>query len=103
MRSLVFGLLCVNTFRRLESDLNDPRMGRQVLSSLLSNPVVEVIEIEGVVVKYRRYRLYVRGIGFRLLYVVYLDICRVWFDIAEKRDEETYKRFKRRLEARRKR
>ena len=99
----MFGLLCVNTFRRLESDLNDPRMGRQVLSSLLSNPVVEVIEIEGVVVKYRRYRLYVRGIGFRLLYVVYPDICRVWFDIAEKRDEETYKRFKRRLEARRKR
>jgi len=45
----------------------------------------------------RRLRLYVRGVGFRLGFIVRDDTCRVWFLLAEKRDEETYKRFRRRF------
>ncbi|NPA05449.1 MAG: hypothetical protein GXO09_05085 [Crenarchaeota archaeon] len=83
----------------LERALNDPRQGRQKLMELLSPKPIEKFNYGGVVIKYRRYRVYVRGVGFRLAYVVYPNICRIWFDIAEKRDEETYKRLKRRLKA----
>ena len=47
-------------------------------------------------VKRRRYRLYLRGKPYRLVYVVNARRCLVVFLLAVKRDEETYMRLKRR-------
>ena len=47
--------------------------------------------------KARRYRLYMRGQGYRLVFAVNTRLCMVYFMAAEKRDEETYRRLRRRL------
>ena len=74
--------------RSLEESLNeDPGE----IMRLLREPIL--YEIDGV--KRRRYRLYLRGTGYRLVYVVYPTLCTVYFLLGEKRDEETYVRIKR--------
>ena len=74
--------------KRLEKSLNeDPGE----IMRLLREPIL--YEIDGV--KRRRYRLYLRGTGYRLVYVVYPSLCTVYFLLGEKRDEETYARIKR--------
>jgi len=76
----------------LEHKLNSDE-GREVLRRLLGSEVIT--RVEGA--KFRRLRKYFSGVYYRLFYVVYTDLCRVWFTHAEKRDEETYKRFRRRF------
>jgi len=74
--------------RSLEESLNkDPGE----IMRLLREPIL--YEVDGV--KRRRYRLYLRGVGYRLVYVVYPTLCTVYFLLGEKRDEETYMRIKR--------
>ena len=76
--------------RGLEEDLNrDPGAALR----LLREPVIR--RIKGVNV--RRYRLYLSGKGFRLLFIVNARDCVVIFIAADKRDEDTYRRLKRRL------
>ena len=75
--------------RSLEESLNkDP--GEIV--RLLREPIL--YSVGGL--KRRRYRLYLRGKPYRLLYVVNTKSCLVVFLLAAKRDEETYRRLKRR-------
>lgn len=75
--------------RSLEESLNrDPGE----IMRLLREPVL--YEVDGA--KRRRYRLYLRGVGYRLVYVIYPTLCAVYFLLGEKRDEETYMRIKRR-------
>ena len=75
--------------RRLEESLNrDP----DTIMRLLREPVL--YSAGGL--KRRRYRLYLRGKPYRLLYVVNTRNCLVVFLLAAKRDEETYRRLKRR-------
>ena len=75
--------------RSLEESLNsDPGE----IMRLLREPVL--YEVDGV--KRRRYRLYLRGKPYRLVYVVNVRRCLVVFLLAAKRDEETYRRLKRR-------
>jgi mRNA-degrading endonuclease RelE of RelBE toxin-antitoxin system len=45
----------------------------------------------------RRYRLWLGGVWWRLVFVVDATACEVLFLDVEKRDEETYKRLRRRL------
>jgi len=45
----------------------------------------------------RRYRLRIGGVWWRLTFAVDADSCEVLFLDVEKRDEETYKRLRRRL------
>jgi len=76
--------------RHLEEELNiDPN----AIFKLLKEPII--IEIGKV--KWRRYRLYLKGNPFRLLFAISMQRCLVLFKFVEKRDEETYKRFKRKL------
>ena len=76
--------------RSLEESLNkDPGE----VMRLLREPIIR--RIRGVNV--RRYRLYLSGIGFRLLFILNNRSCIVAFIGVEKRDEETYRRFHRRL------
>jgi len=73
----------------LEDSLNgDP----QAIARLLGEPVV--YELGGL--KRRRYRLYLRGEPYRLVFLVNVEKCIVVFLLALRRDEETYKRLKRR-------
>lgn len=73
----------------LEESLNkDPGE----IMRLLKEPIL--YEVDGV--KRRRYSLYLRGVGYRLVYVIYPTLCAVYFLLGEKRDEETYMRIKRR-------
>ena len=74
--------------RGLEESLRDP--GEIV--RLLREPVL--YSVDGL--KRRRYRLYLRGKPYRLLYLVNAKSCLVVFLLAAKRDEETYRRLKRR-------
>ena len=76
--------------RSLEESLNgDPG----TVMRLLREPVIRRIKGANV----RRYRLYLSGRGFRLLFIVNARKCAVVFMAAEKRDEETYRRLRRRL------
>ena len=78
-----------NWRRELEDSLNgDP----QTITRLLREPVV--YEIGGV--KRRRYRLYLRGKPYRLVFLVNVEKCIIVFLLALRRDEETYKKMKRR-------
>ena len=75
--------------RELEESLNrDPAE----IVRLLREPIL--YEVDGV--KRRRYCLYLRGKGYRLVYIIYPTLCTVYFALSEKRDEETYKRLRRR-------
>jgi mRNA-degrading endonuclease RelE of RelBE toxin-antitoxin system len=74
--------------KSLEDSLNgDP----EVIMRLLREPIL--YEVDGI--KRRRYRLYLRGKGYRLVYVIYPTLCAVYFLLGEKRDEETYTRIRR--------
>jgi len=75
--------------RSLEESLNsDP----EEIVRLLREPVL--YNVGGL--KRRRYRLYLRGKPYRLVYVVNARRCMVVFLLAAKRDEETYRRLRRR-------
>lgn len=75
--------------KELEDSLNgDP----QAITRLLREPVVYEIGD----VKRRRYRLYLRGKPYRLVFLVNVEKCIVVFLLAPRRDEETYKKMKRR-------
>jgi hypothetical protein len=83
-RGLIGELL--ESARGLEESLNrDP----DEIVRLLREPVL--YEIDGVK---RRYRLYLQGKPYRLVYVVNARRCIVVFLLATKRDEETYKRLR---------
>ena len=76
--------------RGLEESLNrDPGEAMR----LLREPVIG----HAGPLKARRYRLYLRGKGYRLVFAVNTRLCTVYFMDAEKRDEETYRRLRRRL------
>ncbi len=74
----------------LEEDLNhDPG----AVLRLLREPVLS----HAGPLKARRYRLYLRGKGYRLVFAVNTRLCTVHFMAVERRDEETYRRLRRRL------
>ena len=76
--------------RSLEESLNkDPGE----VMRLLREPVIGYAGP----LKARRYRLYLRGKGYRLVFAVNTRLCIIYFMAAEKRDEETYRRLRRRL------
>ena len=76
--------------RELEESLNtDPG----TIMRLLGEPVIG----HAGPLKARRYRLYLRGKGYRLVFAVNARLCVVYVMAAEKRDEETYRRLRRRL------
>ena len=77
--------------RRLRRDASG------TLSKLRREPIIAHVVSEGKERPLRRLRLYVKGVGFRLGFIIRHDTCRVWFLLAEKRDEETYKKFRRRF------
>jgi hypothetical protein len=74
----------------LERRLRDPKLRREALRLLLSQPVVAYYTYKG-----RRYllrRLYVGRRTARAGFVVRRDICRVWFVALVPRTNSTYKR-----------
>lgn len=75
--------------RELEEELNS---SPDVLQRLLREPII--VRHLGPV---RRYRLWLGNVWWRLLYVIDMSECRIVFLYADKRDEETYKRFSRKL------
>ena len=76
--------------RSLEESLNkDPGE----VMRLLREPVIGYAGP----LKARRYRLYLRGKGYCLVFAVNTRLCIIYFMAAEKRDEETYQRLRRRL------
>jgi len=75
--------------RELEEELNsDP----EALRRLLGEPIVA--RRGGPV---RRYRLWLGGVWWRLLFAVDASRCEVVFIAVDRRDEETYRRLRRRL------
>ena len=74
--------------KELEDELNgDPK----AIFKLLKEPII--YEVGGI--KRRRYRLYLRGQPFRLVFVINTSSCVVIFTKVAKRDEETYRKLKR--------
>lgn len=74
--------------KELEESLNkDPGE----IMRLLRRPIL--YEIDGA--KRRRCELYLRGVGYRLVYIVYPTLCAVYFLLGQKRDEETYMKIRR--------
>jgi len=76
--------------RGLEESLNSDRSAAR---RLLREPVVAETSLGPV----RRYRISTPAGWLRLLFIVDIDSCTVVFTDVELRDEETYRRFRRRL------
>ena len=80
--------------RELEESLNrDP----ETIMRLLRERKLDELRLEGRRMVLRRYRLWLGGVWWRLVFVVDASGCEVVFLDVEKRDEETYKRLGRRL------
>ena len=80
--------------RSLEESLNrDPG----AVMRLLRERKLDELRLEGRRMVLRRYRLWLGGVWWRLVFVVDVTGCEVVFLDVEKRDEETYKRFRRRF------
>jgi len=83
----------------LEESLNmDPRRPLELLDPT-EHPVVGRVELPGLgVLKARRYRVYLRGQAFRLVFVAYRlgDTCVVHFIYAVKKKERTHRDLRRR-------
>ena len=80
--------------RGLEEDLNrDPG----AIMRLLRERKVDELRLGERRMVLRRYRLWLGGVWWRLVFVIDATACEVLFLDVEKRDEETYKRLWRRL------
>ncbi len=80
--------------RSLEESLNRDPGG---VLRLLRERKLDVLRLGERRMVLRRYRLWLGGVWWRLLFVVDATACEVLFLDVDKRDEETYKRFRRRL------